>query len=878
VGTARQSRHAEALLLLNEVETEPETVFERALLLVRKAETARPLDTEVLALAQRCFGLCLRSRGQTHEALKWLKGSVGSALAGGFLEVAGSSYLALASTLAMSGDFIGALQAIERALPVVSATQIAGALSRRALFLERLERTSEAITAYDDAVQRALDDGQTLELAKALNNRGVFRVGLGDIAQATNDLLESSNQFLNLGLIDTSASIDHNLGWCFARQGLVVEALASYDRSDAKGGLGNSATWTGAFDRAEVYISARLLSEALHSSKHADRLANQAGFESEVPVISLQLGRIQAALSEVRSAGESFLIAETRFRQQGASLSAEVARVCRVILGAYQSTYGQIPNHTWSSRDDDPHGYRDTMIDVAYSELLRLRLATQSENHPKMLWLRGILDTGLESTNSLTRLQAYAARIVMVDNEVASKITKDCELVEAAENLFNQLGHHLEGIHSQELRTVVVDRLELEALFCRAALSTEDPAIFERWIGRLRVAVSTPSQTNQPGAALRSPLESDDLKQLRESGKGGQRNALEFAVRSTQWTTRAASPVDQKSPEFSHSVLAPGKGEVMLVYTQDSTNVVVAIVTEHSTSIETVGSVKDIRTRSESVCLGAAALFGSNATESARAEQRVISVIRAIDRLEALILPLSLPEGNLLISATGCLGAVPWGLFARLSGRSIMLSSSTPFAETATADPTTSIEKLGRHETRVGIVGGPGLEHAFREVDALAELYGDPIVLQGSEATVDAVCELMNSADVVHVAAHGHRRVDNALFSGIELHDGPLMAYDIERLGRTPGTVILSCCDLGAANSGAFGLLGFSGAMVSRGTRQVAGAVLPVSDEMSRVIMTRLHTSMIRGMTVSEALAYGVTTAGGPLERITAGAYVVKGP
>jgi CHAT domain len=316
----------------------------------------------------------------------------------------------------------------------------------------------------------------------------------------------------------------------------------------------------------------------------------------------------------------------------------------------------------------------------------------------------------------------------------------------------------------------------------------------------------------------------------------------------------------------------------MLVYAQDSTNVVVSIVTEQSTSIETVGTVKDIRTRSERVCLGAAALFGSNATESTRAEQRAISVIRAIDRLEALVLPLSLPEGNLLISATGCLGAVPWGLFARLSGRTIMLSSSTPFAETATADPTTSIEKLGRHETRVGIVGGPGLEHAFREVDALAELYGDPIVLQGSEATVDAVCELMNSADVVHVAAHGHRRVDNALFSGIELHDGPLMAYDIERLGRTPGTVILSCCDLGAANSGAFGLLGFSGAMVSRGTRQVAGAVLPVSDEMSRVIMTRLHTSMIRGMTVSEALAYGVTTAGGPLERITAGAYVVKGP
>jgi CHAT domain-containing protein len=251
-------------------------------------------------------------------------------------------------------------------------------------------------------------------------------------------------------------------------------------------------------------------------------------------------------------------------------------------------------------------------------------------------------------------------------------------------------------------------------------------------------------------------------------------------------------------------------------------------------------------------------------------------------------------------------------LFSRLAGRSIMLSSSVPSTEMAaqdpiTQDPTTNtfttntltkdtvttdtvttntvttatkkrFEKLGRHGIRVGIVGGPGLEHGSREVDALAELYGDPLVLQGSEATVDAMCDLLNSADVVHVAAHGHRRVDNALFSGIELYDGPLMAYDIERLSRTPETVILSCCDLGAANSGAFGLLGFSGAMVSRGTRQVAGAVLPVSDEMSRLIMVRLHTSMMQGMSVSEALAHGVTTAGSLLERVTAGAYVVKGP
>jgi tetratricopeptide (TPR) repeat protein len=881
------SPYDEILLLLDRVGTDPEVVSDRARFLAVQAEVSTEPDFEVLALAQRCYGLCLRGVGSTKDALLWLRKSVESAVSNGFDSIAASSRLVLASTLAMAGDFESALRATEAALLGLPTNEIVGAFSKRAIFLQRLERKSEAVLAYAETIERAVSDNQELELAKALNNRGLFRVDLGDMSGAIADLLESSERFLDLGLVDTSASIDHNLGWCLARQGLVVEALNAYDRSDAKGGLGNSATWIGAFDRAEVYVAARLLPEALHAAKHADRLAGQAGFECEVPGMSLQLGRIQAALGDTGSAQKSFVLAEARFREQSQPLSAEVAHICRLILGEHKSTNGPLPNPALSSRDDDPHGYRDTMIDVAYCELVRLRLSDRSESHAKMLWLGGLLETGLRSTNSLTRLQACAARIVMIDSEEISTVEKEYELVAAAEKLFLELAHHLEGIHSQELRTVVVDKLELEALFCRAALVTDDPAIFERWIGRLRAAVSAPPQTHQSGAGQGSPLESTDLKQLRELGKGTQRNALEFAVRSTQWTTRASSLVDQNRSEFFHPVVAPGKGEVMLVFAQDSTNVVVSIVTEHSASIETVGTMKDIRTRSEGVCLGAAALFGSNASDSIRAEQRAVSVIRAIDRLEALVLPPSLPDGNLLISTTGCLGSVPWGLFSRLAGRSIMLSSSVPSTDMATQDPTTDtlttdtkkrVEKLGRRGIRVGIVGGPGLEHGSREVDALAELYGDPLVLQGSEATVDAVCELLNSADVVHVAAHGHRRVDNALFSGIELYDGPLMAYDIERLSRTPETVILSCCDLGAANSGAFGLLGFSGAMVSRGTRQVAGAVLPVSDEMSRLIMVRLHTSMLQGMSVSEALAHSVTTAGSLLERVTAGAYVVKGP
>jgi tetratricopeptide (TPR) repeat protein len=861
------SPRSEVLLLLDLVATEPEAVSKRAWALLHGAKETSSDNSEILALTQRCYGLALRGCGNTYEALVWLQTAVDSAAESGLVSVAASSRLALASTQAMAGEFDAALRSAEAALPKLPSNEVAAALSRRAIFLQRLERTNEAVFAYDQAVERAVSDNQELELAKTLNNRGLFRVDLGDMEGASSDLLKSSKQFLDLGLVNTSSMIDHNLGWCFARQGLVVEALAAYDRSDAKGGLGNSATWEGAFDRAEVYVSARLLPEALHSATHSLRLAREAGFESEVPVISLLLGRIQAALGEIGSAKESFGTAESRFREQGRNSSADGAFACSLLLSE-QPRHEELKNTPSFVGDDDGLlVHRDTLVDVAYGELFRSWLRGRPLEENKRLSLERILESGFESTNSLTRLQAYAARIVMLCDRKMPGVAFRNEVEEAVGQLLEELGRHLIGIHSQELRTVVVDKLELEALVCAAALSIGEPEIFRLWISRLRAAISTPARSTS--------MEAVKLNSLRQSDKGPQRNALEFAVRSTHWTSSATPAVTSFSTETLRPSPAPANGEVVLMYAQNATNLVLSVITEHAETIEVLGLLKDIRTRSESVSLGAAGLFGSGTSGGTeRGEKQAVSLIRAIDRLEALVLPASLPAGNLSISITGALGSVPWNLFSRLAGRAVVLSSSL-----GPIHPTDAFERAKSTANRIGIVEGPELEHGTSEVDAVAELYDDPIVLRGSQATVEAVGNLLTTADLVHVAAHGRRRVDNALFSGIELYDGPLMAYDIERLSQTPGTVILSCCDLGAANSqGAFGLLGFSGAMVSRGSHRVAAAVFPVSDEVSRFVMVGLHKAMKQGLSVAQAVTSGVTNASSLFERVTAGSYVVKGP
>jgi hypothetical protein len=52
----------------------------------------------------------------------------------------------------------------------------------------------------------------------------------------------------------------------------------------------------------------------------------------------------------------------------------------------------------------------------------------------------------------------------------------------------------------------------------------------------------------------------------------------------------------------------------------------------------------------------------------------------------------------------------------------------------------------------------------------------------------EKVMAAIDGAWLVHMAAHGTFRADSPLFSAIELDDGPLTVYDLERLRRAPRT------------------------------------------------------------------------------------------
>jgi CHAT domain-containing protein len=113
-----------------------------------------------------------------------------------------------------------------------------------------------------------------------------------------------------------------------------------------------------------------------------------------------------------------------------------------------------------------------------------------------------------------------------------------------------------------------------------------------------------------------------------------------------------------------------------------------------------------------------------------------------------------------------------------------------------------------------------------------------------------AACSVRVAAAVVSRLPH------NPLFSHLQLGDGPLFAYDVERLPSTPHTVVLAACESGRAVVWAGDeLLGFGAIFLARGSNQLIASPLPVPDAETAPLMTALHRRLVAGWPVAEALS-----------------------
>lgn len=225
---------------------------------------------------------------------------------------------------------------------------------------------------------------------------------------------------------------------------------------------------------------------------------------------------------------------------------------------------------------------------------------------------------------------------------------------------------------------------------------------------------------------------------------------------------------------------------------------------------------------------------------------------------------------RVVIVPPASLHTLPWGLLPVLADRDITLAPSARQWLAA-----------GGRDRRgpVVFVSGPQLSSDQAEVTRQAGRYAGARVLTGEHASAAAAAGALDGAGLAHLAAHGDFRADAPMFSSLQLSDGPLYLYDLDRLASPPHTVVLSACDVGG--SCAVGVdegLGMVTGLLGLGTSAVLASTVPVNDHATMTVMDHLHAALAGGATLSGALSQARRNSReDPLAAATAAAFTAWG-
>ena len=156
--------------------------------------------------------------------------------------------------------------------------------------------------------------------------------------------------------------------------------------------------------------------------------------------------------------------------------------------------------------------------------------------------------------------------------------------------------------------------------------------------------------------------------------------------------------------------------------------------------------------------------------------------------------------------------------------------------------------------------GLPRLPCARKEAKMIGRLLGvQPLLAE--HATKQAVLQRINSASLIHFAAHGNaERGEIALApqctsSGVpEEEDYLLTMSDISQVHLRAKLVVLSCCHSGSGQIRTEGVVGIARAFLGSGARSVLVAMWAIEDTATEQFMRLFYEHLVRGESASECL------------------------
>jgi CHAT domain-containing protein/tetratricopeptide (TPR) repeat protein len=817
-------------------------------------------------VAERALGLAAMATGEPSKAARHLRAAVALAERGDLAVRAAEARMSLAYVLAAQGDTRGALAEADRAAPALHGLSAALLSEQRAIILWRLGRFDEALDAYRLALA-TLQGERTAWLHEAhiRTNRGVLLAYLGQLQAAEDDLLQAEARYLAAGREANTSVVRHNLGYVAALRGDVPAALAWYDQAEEQYRAAGSHPGVLLLDRAEVLLSVRLVVEARQAAEAAVsdyRERRMAVYLAEARLVLAQAALLEGDLDVARAEAEH---ARRAFLRQQRPAWAALARYVALradwengacteaMLRAGQRTVAGLAQTGWTLATFDA---RLIVARVAL-ELGKVKVARRALGQAAQARRHGPADLRARAwhAEALLRLSDSDRRGADAALRAGMRVLDRFRATLGA----TELRAHVSG-HGADLAQLGL-RLALEGARVSSVLSWA-----ERWrAGSLQLQPARPPND----AAL-----TDDLAELRrvmgqlsETSEGTSRGAAPLLLRrqavleeAVRRRARHASGTWAASQATALTVplLREALGSRALVeYVHLDGQLYAVVMAGSRMRLHRLGAHDEVQAELTALRFALRRLaYGQGTPRSLAAA--VSSAEFSAQRLDALLVhPLRADVGDrdVVVVPTGSLHALPWAVLPSCVGRPVSVAPSAALWHRAA----TAQDAVGEG---VALIAGPALSHATEEVEALAQRYPGAIRLDGHEARADAVARALDGAKLAHVAAHGHFRADNPLFSALQLADGPLTVYDLERLERAPVLLVLSACESGlSAVAPGDELMGLASVLFALGTRTLVASVAPVPDAATRSLMLAFHDHLRQGIAPASALARAQATA-----------------
>lgn len=742
------------------------------------------------------IGRSLNELGDTARAAAAMRRSIqiGEAL----VEAAqlNSIRVSAAAILADSGDLAGALVQLSTAEIEPSTEMLARVQSQRAYILTNAGRLLEARREADLAVASVGKHGVPLERLRILLIRSFVLLQIGDLDRAEADLIVAGGLASELGQIITSALIVGNLGVVHARAGRTAVAIQHFDRALGIYISAGSPLRTMAIletDRAEMLVRSGLYDDAVAAANVAVRHATESGNVVSRGDAELLLARAYLAAGQLDSARRAATAAAGLLREGRRN---EIALQARAI--GVQAALGS----TTSPRDALRLFGRSTRLGM------RLERAGWTEFSDDLRSAR------LRSAGRLGILHEVSDDLARLRRSIRSRRPAEALRGWHAETLAHSHG----GDHRSAM---VAARRGIQALD-RFRLSTDDLQI--------RAGLSAIGQ-DLSVLAIHLAL-----------GTGSPSTTLAWAERTRAHAYGITESGRVGQPRLSEIANQLGS-DVLVEFVIDGDEMWAVVARHRRSRLVYVGSAIEIVKALDRVTawLDRSVQPESNGSRTALAKSATTKLA------DLLIAPLGLPRaGNLIIVPVGPIHSVPWSAIAG-SGRPLVVDlSARAWVTSARREPVTR---------SIATIIGPAVEGAAIERAAMRRLAGSATIRIGERATAAVLRKMLETRDLVHIAAHGVFRADRPLRSTLRLADGDMPIFDLNDITVACKLVVLSSCEAGVHRVHPGGeVLGLVGILLSRGADTVIAPVHTIADIACAEFVSEFYEVWSQGATAAEAL------------------------